>query len=123
MSLFSLFAMLGGMALPFLQGIIFYGEGLTVAKIICVLFISLALIAATERGEKNKGTLFYIGIFILNGMSGVISKIFTSSDLPKASAAGYSLLIAASVAAISGICWLFLVLKERRCAVPESREA
>jgi len=32
LSLFSLFSMLGGMVLPFLQGIIFYGEKLTLAK-------------------------------------------------------------------------------------------
>lgn len=43
LSLFSVFSMLGGMILPFFQGIFFYGEGVTLAKGICVLFIIAAL--------------------------------------------------------------------------------
>ena len=90
LSLFSLFSMLGGMVLPFFQGILFYHEEMTFAKDICVLFIIAALLCTLEKGEKKNGTVFYIGIFVLNGMSGVISKIFATASLPKASAAGYS---------------------------------
>ena len=93
LSLFSLFSMLGGMMLPFLQGIIFYGEGITPAKIICVVLITAALLMTIEKGGGKKGTVYYAGIFVLNGMSGVLSKIFTSAPFEKASAEGYSLLI------------------------------
>ena len=115
LSLFSVFAMLGGMALPFFQGIFFYGESFTLAKAICVLFIAVALICTVERGTQKKGTIYYVGIFILNGMSGIISKIFTASDLPKASAAGYSIWIAIMTALLSGTVWLVLTLRQKPC--------
>ena len=54
LSLFSLFSMLGGMALPFFQGILFYSEGVTVAKCICVAFICAALACTIEKGERKK---------------------------------------------------------------------
>ena len=92
LSMYSLFSMLGGMALPFVQGIIFYGEKLTLAKGVCFVIITVALILTIEKGEKKKGTIFYIGIFVLNGMSGVLSKIFTEAPFDKTSAAGYSIL-------------------------------
>lgn len=107
LSLFSLFSMLGGMMLPFLQGIIFFGEGITIAKIICVILITAALLMTVERGEKSKGTIYYIGIFILNGMSGVLSKIFTSAPFEKASPEGYSILSALCTIVI---CFLILLI-------------
>lgn len=91
--------------LPFLQGIIFFNEGVTWAKIICVILITAALVLTVERGEKSKGTIYYIGIFILNGMSGVLSKIFTSAPFDKASPEGYSIL-----GAICTVILSFLIL-------------
>jgi len=114
LSLFSLFAMLGGMMLPFLQGLLFYREPLTFAKGICMVFIVAALICTVDKGEKKKGTVFYVGIFILNGMSGVISKLYTESALPKASAAGYSIWSAFVTVLLSGIAWIVLSRIERR---------
>lgn len=114
LSLFSLFAMLGGMALPFFQGIIFYNEAFTLAKVICVVFIVAALSLTVEKGEKKNGTFFYAGIFILNGMSGVLSKLFTESTLPKASAAGYSAWCAAVTVVMSGAVWLLLSLADKQ---------
>ncbi len=93
LSLYSLFSMLGGMTLPFVQGIAFYYEEITLAKLVCFVLITIALILTIDKGERKKGYIYYIGIFVLNGMSGVISKIYTSAQLPKASAAGYSILI------------------------------
>ena len=109
LSLFSIFAMLGGMMLPFLQGILFYNESITLAKVICVLLICAALACTVERGDKKRGLIFCIGIFVLNGMSGVLSNIYTSSDLPKASAAGYSALSAAFTVLFAGGAWLVLL--------------
>ena len=113
LSLFSLFAMLGGMALPFAQGILFYGEGMTLAKVVCVVFICASLFCTVERGEKKKGMLFYIGIFILNGMAGVLSKLFTASTLPKTGATEYSMWIAISTIVLSGSVWIFLSVRQR----------
>ena len=114
LSLFSLFSMLGGMALPFLQGILFYSEGITAAKCICVAFICAALVCTVEKGERKRGAVFYIGIFLLNGMSGVLSKIFSASDLPKTSAAGYTIWIAVCTIVLSAAVWSVLTLKDRK---------
>lgn len=114
LSLFSLFTMLGGMVLPFFQGIIFYGEGFTLAKGVCVAFICASLLCTVEKDEKKNGTLFCIGIFVLNGMSGVISKLFTSTDLPKTGALEYSMWIAIVTFVLSGSVWIILAVRERR---------
>ena len=94
LSLYSLFSMLGGMLLPFLQGILFYGEEMTVAKAVGSALIVLALALTVRRGEKKRGTVYYAGVFLLNGLSGVLSKLFTEAPYPKTGAAGYSVLIA-----------------------------
>ena len=95
LSLYSLFMMLGGMMLPFWQGIFFYGEKLTVAKIICFVLICIALLITLERGEsKRKAIIYYIAIFILNGMSGVFSKIFVSLPDNTATPGDYSIALA-----------------------------
>lgn len=112
LSLYSLFSMLGGMLLPFVQGIVFYGEKMTLAKIVCFVFIFVALLLTVEKSEKTKGTIYYIGIFVLNGMSGVLSKIFASSEFEKTSAAGYSILIALCSAVLSGIIILLFFMKK-----------
>ena len=91
LSLFSVFSMLGGMVLPFVAGIIFYKEPLTVAKIICFCLIVLALGFTVDRNTKDKkGSIYYIGVFILNGMAAVLSMIYSNSSFEKESANAYS---------------------------------
>ena len=51
LSVYSLFSMLGGMVLPFMQGIIFFGESITVAKVVCFVLICIALFLTVERGK------------------------------------------------------------------------
>jgi drug/metabolite transporter (DMT)-like permease len=91
LSVYSLFSMLGGMVLPFLQGILFYGEPLTVAKSVCFALIVLSLSFTIQKGNKSGGFIYYAGVFVFNGMSGVITKIFTSAPYPKASATDFSM--------------------------------
>ncbi len=108
LSLYSLFSMLGGMLLPFAQGILFYGESITVAKAVCFVLICAALALTVEKGERSKGAVYYAGVFILNGMSGVLSKLFTSAAYAKTSAAGYSILGAMCCTVISAVLLLTL---------------
>ena len=117
LSLFSLFSMLGGMTLPFLQGIIFYGEGFTLAKGVCIAFICVALACTVEKGEKKKGAPYYAGIFILNGMSGVISKIFTATNIAKTSVASFNAWICISAITLSAIAWTILTLAQKKTSV------
>ncbi|MBQ3085013.1 MAG: hypothetical protein IJC46_06170 [Clostridia bacterium] len=91
LSLYSVFSMLGGMVLPFLLGILFYNERFTLTKGLCLAFIVLALLLTIKRGEGKGGTIYYIGIFLLNGMSGVLSKLFTELPFEKATAESYSI--------------------------------
>ena len=114
LSLFSLFSMLGGMVLPFLQGILFYNEGFSLGKGVCVLFICLALFCTVEKGEKKNGAIFYLGIFLSNGISGVLSKLFTSSNLPKTSASEYTNWISVCTMVLSGIIWVILLAMEKQ---------
>ena len=115
LSLYSVFSMLGGMALPFLQGILIYGEGLTLGKIICVLLICAALALTIQRGHSGRNGIYYAGVFLLNGASGMLSKVYAASALPKASAAGYSILICLCTACAA----LLLLPLFRKQAVPK----
>ena len=121
LSLYSLFSMLGGMVLPFLQGIIFYNEDFTVAKAVCLAFICLALLITVERkGGGKGGVIYYIGIFVLNGLSGVLSKIFEASSYEKTSARGYSILICLCSIALSAIILLAMRKTETSRSTPAS---
>ena len=91
LSLFSLFNMLGGMALPFCAGIMFFDEALTAGKAICLLAVGGAMLLTLERGGKRGGGWYYAGIFVFNGMSGVISKIYQSADFARADETSYSI--------------------------------
>lgn len=123
LSLYSLFSMLGGMVLPFLQGIIFFGEAVTVANLICFLLIVLALAITVERGgHKKGGTIYYIGVFILNGMSGVLAKILNAAPFEKgnAPAVSYSVLSGFLSLLISGLLLLYFTEKHPEKLPPMS---
>ena len=94
LSLYSVFCSLGGMVLPFIVGLVFYDEKLTAGKIICLVLIAAALGITVEKGNKSGGTIYYIGVFVFNGLSGVLSKIHNDAPFEKTSEAGYSMLLA-----------------------------
>ena len=115
LSVYSLFSMLGGMILPFLQGIIFYAEAFTLAKAVCLIFITAALVLTVEKGEKATNFIYYAGVFVLNGMSGVLTKIFTASALPKTSPAGYTILCALCSIVVSLLLLAIFFRKKEDC--------
>ena len=80
LAVYSMFAMLGGMMLPFLYGILFENEPVTVPKVLCGGLIVAALLN-TVAGEMDikKGWKYYLSVFVLNGMTGVISTIHQSA--------------------------------------------
>ncbi len=113
LSLYSLFAMLGGMVLPFLTGIIFYSEPLTAGNTICLLLITIALALTVGKGNKNNklATLYYAGVFVLNGMAGVLSKIYASGNYDKCNEAVYSIWAAFFGVLSAGI--VLIILRRR----------
>lgn len=76
MSVFSVFNMLGGMVLPFIAGVFFFGEDMTHGKWISFLLIVLAVFCELERKKKSspKALAYYFGLFFSNGVFGVLSK-------------------------------------------------
>lgn len=80
LSVYSIFSMLGGMVLPLVFGIVFYDEKMTISKGVCCALIVISLLLTLEKGKSiKKCWIYYIAIFILNGLMGVISKIHQSS--------------------------------------------
>ncbi|MBE6729845.1 MAG: hypothetical protein E7568_06410 [Ruminococcaceae bacterium] len=114
LSLYSLFSMLGGMALPFVSGILFHGEPLTVAKLVCFAIITIALLITTEKGKgKDKAAIYYIGVFTFNGMSGVLAKIYQAMPYTKMDSTGYSL-FKTLLGIIIAVLLLFIVKGENK---------
>ncbi|MBQ4082383.1 MAG: hypothetical protein IJC55_03710 [Clostridia bacterium] len=114
LSLYSLFSMLGGMALPFLSGILFHAEGLTVGKLACFVIIAAALCLTVKKQEGKSYAIYYVGVFVFNGMSGVISKAYQALPFARISSAGYSVLGAAVTVLLSAGLLLILKGEKRR---------
>ncbi len=83
------YMLLGGLVLPFVWGIIAYGEALTVTKAIgvVVLMLSMAASLLLDLGQKNDdaqkqggGLLFHFYCFILFLTNGVVSIATTQSQ-------------------------------------------
>ncbi len=76
MAVYSLFLMSGGMLLPYLFGVLFLDEPLSVLRIIGVLLILFAVILSNKTKLKLKISFFLLclSVFILNGFVSIISK-------------------------------------------------
>lgn len=117
LSVYSIFAMLGGMMLPFLQGIIFYGEKITAPKVICCVLIIVSLALTAEKGKGGKKAfLCYAAVFLLNGMSGVLSKIHQSAPALATSSENYMALKSA-ITVVVCLAWILIKYKK----LPEIR--
>ena len=100
LSVFSLYSMLGGMLLPFAYAILFCGEPLTWQKCVCTLLIMAALLiglrgketTAEEKKQQGSPLPWYLGVFVMNGLSGVFSTIHQRAGDIAVSASAYSLM-------------------------------
>lgn len=92
LSLYSLLAMLGGMLLPFVAGICFWREELTVKKLLAAALIGIALFIGVKLKTGAKSLKYCFFVFILNGMSGVISKWHQSYTEINVSSEGFMIL-------------------------------
>ena len=112
LSVYSVFSMLGGMLLPFLLGVGFYDEKLTVFKIICCVLIVVSVLLNIKGGKQSKKAfLYYMAVFVLNGGVGVISKIHQSSALPHTDSTGFMFISSLAGIIISAI-WLMIQYKK-----------
>ena len=78
LSMYSMFAMLGGMVLPSIAGICFFGEKLTVGKAVCFALILVSLLLTIKNLRIKKNTL---KVNILNQIQQLINKNFVSSPI------------------------------------------
>lgn len=107
LSLYSVFAMLGGMVIPFISAILFFNEKLTISKIVCFVLIIVAMFFTVEKDKGKGGAKYYAGIFVFNGLYGVIAKFHQSAPYPKANEACYSMLISMWVILICAVLLIF----------------
>ena len=108
LSVYSLFSQLGGMILPFIAGIMAYGEPMTVGKGICIAAVFASVILTVKRGESKGGIVYCFIIFIFNGVLGILSKIYEEAEYTKAPVLDYSVWTAAIAAIIAGVILLFM---------------
>jgi len=91
LQVYTLFLMLGGLILPFLYGVIFLEEDLSIFKIIGLILLIVAIFLPVlikkhkEEKEESKGnkTAFYIlcvVLFILNGLNTILCKVHQLSE-------------------------------------------
>ena len=100
LSVYSLYSMLGGMLLPFGYAILFCGEPLTWQKCVCTVLVMGALLlglrgkdsAPEEKRQQGSPLPLYLGVFVMNGLSGVFSTIHQRAGEIAVSASAYSLM-------------------------------
>ncbi len=106
---YSLYLMLGGMAVPFVYGFLFNGDAVTWQKIVCFVTIAAALIVnargdGTQKKDDWRAWMCYIAIFLFNGLSGVVATIhqLPPEGAVAVSANDYTILIMACNIIIAG---------------------
>ncbi len=119
LSVYSVFSMLGGMLLPFLLGVGFYDEKMSIFKLICCGLIVVSVLLNLKGGKGNKKAfLYYMAVFVLNGGVGVISKIHQSSDIAHTDSTGFMFLSSLASIIISAI---WLLIKYRKIPVVKGK--
>lgn len=74
-TLYTVFLMTGGMAVPYIWGLIFLEEPFSVLRTLGLLLIALAIVIMNTGSKPDKKTvLLCLAVFFLNGFVSVISK-------------------------------------------------
>ena len=75
LSVYSVFSMIGGMVLPFVFGL-FLGDEFRLLRVVGCVVLSAVIVFTADRSGKHKGGFkYYVAIFFLNGLVGVLSTI------------------------------------------------
>ncbi|MBQ3115061.1 MAG: DMT family transporter [Clostridia bacterium] len=103
-SFYTLFLMSGGMVIPYIYGVLFLKEQLTLARVVGLVLILVAIISSNfTRGKFDKKQLFLCTmVFLLNGAVCVISKAHQISAASQiVSSSDFVILVAISKIVIS----------------------
>lgn len=120
LAVYSMFAMLGGMLLPTLFGIVYRKETFTWINLLCVLLIVTALVLSVA-GERNvkRGWGYYVLVFVLEGNTGVLAILHQSNPEQCVDSQSYVVWVFLS-ALVTGI---FLKLSSKKKVVIPDRKA
>ncbi len=114
MSLYTLFLMSGGMTIPYIWGVLFLNEELTIVRTIGLLAIIAAIVISNSGGAKpdRKQLLLCIAVFLLNGFTSVTSKMHQISPISELVTSSDFAFITAVFKAVLCIA-LLLILKNK----------
>lgn len=115
LSVYSVFSMIGGMILPFIYGIM-CGEEFKALRIVCCILISAAVAMNIGKSKDSKKAFrYYMAVFVLNGLVGVISKFHQSYQAYCVGSADF-LMLSKIITAVFSV-FLIFFSKERNFAV------
>lgn len=119
MALYTLFLMSGGMTVPFVWGVIFWQEVISLWRVAGLIFIIAAIILSNTGAKKpDKNQMFLcILVFFMNGFASVIAKTHQLSDASKlVTSSDFVILVNASKAVICSVALLFMGAKGKNTA-------
>lgn len=115
LSVYSVFSMIGGMILPFIYGIL-CGEKCNAVKLICCILIAISVMMTINKGKQlRKAFKYYMAVFFLNGMVGVISKFHQSYTALCVDSASFIMLTKLTTILLSTL--IMLTLHERNFTI------
>ncbi len=120
LSVYMMFLMLGGMLLPYIFGVIYLNEEISVFRIIGVILLIISLVfPVIARGKQGKASALFlilcISVFCLNGCVSITSKLHQIEALYETSSSAiFSFLIGISNSVMSSCVLLVYTLKNSR---------
>ena len=115
MSLYTLFLMAGGMIVPFVAGVIFWDEPLSVLRVLGLLAIVGAMVISNSDGSKfdKRQILLCVLVFFLNGFVSVTAKAHQISEAGRlVTSADFGFIAMVTKAIICSVALLFVGKKE-----------
>jgi len=108
-STYTLFMMLGGMMLPFLVGVIFWGEDLTAFRLAGLILLTVSLYAPIMDSKKTRSPYIFLFlcfcIFMLNGGTSIVSK-YHQAGSERVHELNFVLLAEMISAPVNAVLWL-----------------
>jgi len=121
LAIYSMFAMLGGMLIPFVGGILLWNEGFGIQKVVCCLLIIVALLTNLPKEKSTRsGVKYYIFTFVLNGLIGLTAKFHQSGAGYNVSSKSFIALYCAFAVVLSLLLYGFL--RFRQAATSDGRQ-
>ena len=120
LSVYSIFAMLGGMIMPFAYDGILNPERFSVSKGACVALIAVATALSFEKGKKNRKNIkYYFAVFLLNGLVGVLSTIHQTENGEAVDSGSF---MATVNLCTFVICFVYHLAKNKKIVLPQKKD-